>query len=354
VSTLKSQPIAFSSQWRGQMSEYVTSLAWSPEGTLAAGSANGQILLWRDQEEIELRGDTGGSIDALDFSSDGRFLAAGGQDGRVTVWQMSPLPEIIATLDNSPYWVDQLSWCPNQPDLAFSIGKYLQIWNATERAIVSTLPFLSSSVFGLAWRADGTALAVAGDGGVKVWDARDWNDDPYEVDLPAASITVAWSGDGRFLASSSLDHTITVLQWGNPHPWVMRGFPGKIRALAWSGTRKNSAPLLAAASLDGIVVWTKGKTDQEGWDGQVLTGHEGVIQAIAFQPNSSLLASVGEDDRLTLWRGKQLLQTINGAGNGFSTLAWEPSGERLATGGQGGELTIWAPTSRGRGFQSRK
>lgn len=336
------------------MSEYITALAWSPDRSLAAASANGQIVLWRDNETVELHGETGGSIDCLEFSGDGRFLAAGGQDGRITIWKMAEFPEIIATLDNSPAWVDRLGWSPNRSLLAFSSGKYLQIWDAATRAIVASLPFVSSSVLDLSWRPDGTALAVAGNGGVKVWDARDWNDDPFVVDLPAAGTTVAWSGDGAFLASSGLDHTITVLKWGTPHPWVMRGFPGKIRALAWSGVKKGYSPLLAASSLDGIVVWTKGKSDDDGWDGQVLAGHEGVVRAIAFQPNSLLLASVGEDDRLCFWKGRQLLQKINGAGNGFSTLAWEPSGERLATGEQGGELTIWSPTSRGRGFEIRK
>jgi WD40 repeat protein len=332
------------------MSEYVTTLAWSPAGTLAAGAANGQIFLWQNGDQIELQGQKGESIDALEFSRDGRFLAAGGQNGEVTIWEVSARLDIIATLDNSPHWVDQLGWCPQAPYLAFNIGKYVQIWDAREKEIVATLPFLSSSVLGLSWREDGSQLAIAGDKGLKVWDARHWNEDPFVVDLPAASITVAWSEDGHFLASSSLDQTITVLQWGTPHPWVMRGFPGKIRSLAWSGAKKGIAPLLAASSLDGIVVWTKGKTDAQGWDGQVLTGHEGVIQGMAFQPGSLILASVGTDDRLCFWKGKQAIQTIRGSGNGFSTLAWEPSGERLATGGQGGELFVWLPTSRGRGF----
>jgi WD40 repeat protein len=72
--------------------------------------ANGQIILRRDGDGEELRAETGTSIDCLQFSSDGRFLAAGGQDGMVTVWDCRDSREIIATLDLAPAWIDRLGW----------------------------------------------------------------------------------------------------------------------------------------------------------------------------------------------------------------------------------------------------
>jgi WD40 repeat protein len=55
-------------------------------------------MLWRDlpsQGEvawplIPVQVGDGQSIDCLAFSKDGEFLAAGGQDGRMKIWQMHP------------------------------------------------------------------------------------------------------------------------------------------------------------------------------------------------------------------------------------------------------------------------
>jgi WD40 repeat protein len=146
-----------------------------------------------------------------------------------------------------------------------------------------------------------------------------------------------------------------VLDWGNPHPWLMRGFPGKIRHLAWSNSLSSNTPLLAASSVEGVVVWTKGKDDREGWNARVLDLHNGIVRGLAFQPNSLLLASAGDDGCLYLWeKAKRVGQIFNGA-EGFSCLAWHPSGEQLAAGGQQGELLVWQKYSKNlpKGFRGK-
>jgi hypothetical protein len=54
------------------------------------------------------------------------------------------------------------------------------------------LPFSNSSVLDLAWQPNGANIAIAGDGGVKVWSTKDWDDDPYLIEMPSASIVTAW------------------------------------------------------------------------------------------------------------------------------------------------------------------
>lgn len=343
-------------QWRGQLSEYVTAVAWSVDGCLAVSSAAGEVLLWDggngDSRLILGSDDTGEqSIDCLDFSPDGQFLAAGGQDGGVRIWQVKPQLQRITTLKNAPKWVDHMRWSPTANQLAFSLGRYVQVWDAVEKETIITLPFDSSSVLGITWHPQGQHLAIAGDQGAKVWDSRNWDDDPYLVDMPAASMAIAWSPDGKYLASGNLDLTITVVQWDNPHPWVMRGFPGKIRNLRWSKSLSNTAPLLAASSGEGIVIWKKQTDDRQGWDARVLELHTDIIQDIAFQPKSLLLASASNDGWICLWqKAKQIAQIMNGATQGFSCLAWHPGGHQLAAGGQNGEVLVWSESKRGKGF----
>ncbi|NEP10971.1 MAG: hypothetical protein F6K14_12305 [Symploca sp. SIO2C1] len=349
--------VLFQQQWQGSLSEYVTAVAWSPNGLLAASSAAGEVVLWQDGNLVSLLPAGVASIDCLAFSSDGKFLAAGGQNGKVRVWSIldSPLSQGelggIYTLDNAPSWVDKLAWSPACNHLAFSLGRYVGIWDADSQTVITTLPFANSSVLDLAWRPNGENIAISGKVGVKVWSTKDWDDEPYLIDIPSASMVTAWSRDSKYIASGNFDNTITVLEYGNPHPWVMRGFPGKISNLTWSQRGSSNAPLLAASSVEGIAVWKKEADDKDGWNANVLTLHDSKIQALEFHPHSLLLASAADDGWLGLWtKAKQVEQILEGASGGFSCVAWSQNGKQLAAGGQNGELIIWSKSKRGKGF----
>jgi len=326
-----------------KLMDYVTALAWVPQGkALAASSAAGEVVLWENGELVTLQSPTGKSVDCLAFSADGKYLAVGGQDGRVKIWQGS---QLITTLENAPIWVDQLAWDYRSNQLAFSLGRYIQVWDADLGETVATLNFEHSAAACIDWRSDGQYLAVSGYKGVKIWHTQDWDDEPFILSIPTVSVTMAWSADGKYLVSGNMDKTIAVLDWENPEPWMMRGFPGKIRLLAWSNTPDPNlaTPFFAAVSVEGIVVWTKSTDQSVGWSARVLTNHVDIIKAIAFAPNSSLLASAGADGWLCLWNQAEFVsQILTGVSAGFSTVAWNFTGELLAAGGENGELLIWS------------
>jgi len=356
----------FDRHFSGTLSEYVTALTWSPDGkTLAIGSASGEVRLWLDLSSqgevasplIPVQVGEGQSIDCLGFSKDGEFLAAGGQDGRVKIWCLHPDAGVyrcrpLHTLENTPAWVDKLSWSPTSNQLAFCLQRHVQVWDADAGEVAATLNFEESSVLGMSWHPSGQHLTVCGDKGVKVWNAADWNDDPCFFALPTASVAIAWSPDGKYLAAGNLDNTLTVWEWGYLDPWVMRGFPGKIRNLVWSKpVTAVGAPLLALSSVEGVVVWEKQADELGGWDSRVLEAHDGMVQALAFQPDTFVLSSAADDGQVCLWhKAKKVAQVLEGAPDGFSCLDWHPQGYQLAAGGQNGELLIWSKSMRGKGF----
>ncbi|HEY9302298.1 MAG TPA: hypothetical protein VIQ31_39240, partial [Phormidium sp.] len=215
-----------------------------------------------------------------------------------------------------------------------------------------TLNFESSSVLSIVWRPNGKNLAISGHLGVKVWDAQNWNNAPTNLKIPVATLNVAWSADSKFIASGNLDNTLAVWQWDQPEPWLMRGFPGKIRALNWSDHLTSiGTPLLAVASAQSVVVWEKAADESLGWQGKLLDSHDGIVQAIAFQPQSFLLASAAADGLVGIWEeAEQIVQILDGATEGFSCLAWQPQGNKLAAGGNNGEIIIWSKVLPGQDF----
>lgn len=345
----------FTKAWRCSLSDYVTTLAWSPDGVwLGMASAAGEVALCRNSPDVAiLRQADGQSVNALGFSADSQFLAVGGQTGTVTVWPVQESPAApVWTQSYSGVWIDRLAWHPTQPHLAFGVGSQVQIWDIPQNEKLAELDFADSSVLHLAWHPNGKSLAVSGHDGIKIWSAEDWQILPKLIAVPGASLHCAWSADGRYLGSGNLDRTLTVTEVDSPPPWLMQGFPGKVRQVAWSSLLTQSgSPLIAAACLDAITVWEREAQSGKNWRSRVLQHHRERVNAIAFQPSSNLLAAAGEDGVVTLWEdGKTLLQTLKFSQEGCSALAWHPIDQSLAIAGSMGTVMTWKPTQSTKGF----
>ena len=347
----------FKLRWQQTLSDYVTAIAWSTDGTwLVASSAAGEIVRYEANtgETTVLQAAQGESVDALTISADGVFLAAGGQAGTVWIWRLDgSTPDRVMALEHPRTWIDRLQWHPQQPELAFSLGRYVQVWDAPTQSIITTLNFESSSALDLAWHPQGNRLSVSGNQSIKTWQRQDWDNDPIVQEIGGAGEAIAWSPDGTYLASGNNDCSVLVWEDSNPlYPWRMRGFPGKVRQLAWSMAKTAiGAPLLASISGESVVVWTKDGDPSVGWHPQMLDAHQGIVRAIAFQPQSLLLASAAEDGCLYLWhQGSHLAQMLQDVPTGFSCLAWNPQGDAIAAGDSHGDVLVWAKSMARKGF----
>ncbi len=132
-------------------------------------------------------------------------------------------------------------------------------------------------------------------------------------------------------------------------PPVTRTFLGhgaSIRHVAWSPDGK----LLASASFDKtIIVWNVEKDTS-----QRLTGHEDFVYCVEFSPDGSLLASADAGGRIRLWQlsgteahpvGPDNMNVGQGANDAHkgkvTSLAFAPDGRSLASGGWDGQVIVW-------------
>jgi WD40 repeat protein len=230
----------------------------------------------------------------LAASADGRWLAGGGFDSRIRVWEAAT-GKMHATLEGQKGKVAAVAFAPDSTKLASASDDdgTVWLWNLQTREPLLVIPEAADActVEALAFHPAGLLLAVAGidwlatggsDGAIGLWDLQE-NCACGVLDRGATAL--AFHPSGRWLAAASLNNSICV--------WDMES-----RELA-----------------------------------EELTGPSEAVTCIAYSPDGRWLASGGDDRTIRLW------QTETGETKGIcpldtqvKALCFSPDGRYLYTG----------------------
>jgi WD40 repeat protein len=223
---------------------------------------------------------------------------------------------------------------------------------ATQNAPLATpLTGHSGLVSAVAFSPDGKLLASASwDNTIRLWAVSD-PDNPKPVGQPlrghtGAVSSVAFSPDGKTLASSG-DNTARL--WDLTTPTDVKELTAPLTgdgAFYWVAFSPDGRTLAAASEEGAVRLWDVADR-RAPHAGTVLSGHTGPVWKVAFSPNGHTLASSSNDRTVRLWdvtnptHAQQVGPPLTGFTNSANAVAFDPSGSLLAATGTDGVIQLW-------------
>ena len=324
----------------------VHSVTFSPDGgTLVSGAAEGTVLL-RDLETGNAAGLSGHeSLSSMALSPDGAMLASGGyREGTVRLWDVAARTE-VATLEGHADQVTSASFSPGGALLASAGGWYdkstIKLWDVATRKLVGTLKGHTDWAASLVFSPDGAILASAGgwgDATVRLWDVGTHEllsilEGHTNSPLPSVAFSPP---DGALLASAGGREDRTVKLWDvatRQLVGTLEGHEYEVNAVAFSP----DGSTLASGSEDGVWLWDVATQTR------IATLQDNAVYSLAFSPDGKSLLS-GSWGTVRLWDlgTRRSTATFEGHLGTVRSVVFLPDGTVISAAGDG-TMLLWDP-----------
>ena len=276
--------------WKLPPNGDVSSVAYSPDGSIVASSYNPNLVLLSDAESgVSLRtlvGHTSG-VYSVAFSPDGNTIASASYDRTVKLWDVET--------------------------------------GALIRTFVGHLGRVNSVTFS----PDGLRLASGGeDRLVKVWDTQTGGLIFNLTGHIAGVQRVSFSPDGGMLASASRDSTIKI--WNPQTGTLVRTLAGPEGALVDMAFSPDGQMIASASQDRNVRLW-----DPHTGDLLRTLGHAFVVQMVEFSPDGSVLASAAwGENKVRFWNPSTgaTVKVLDQQVGWVYEFSYSPDGKRIAVG----------------------
>jgi WD40 repeat protein len=221
----------------------------------------------------------------------------------------------------------------------------------------------------VAWSPDGTRLVSPGKGPsdpstAEVWAAASGKilltlHDPTPDTAPGHLFSVAWSPDGRWIATAgfSFPHVSQLSSQRGPGTYAtLQIWDATTGALVFTH-RDTPSPMQTVSAIEMVswspdskrVVTGDANSQARIWDipsGRLLltyNGHRSFVTAVGWSPDGKWVTSASSDTTAQVWDPQtgQTAYTYRGHTASIRALAWSPDSTLIATGGIDHTVQVW-------------
>ena len=188
----------------------------------------------------------------------------------------------------------------------------------------------------VAYSPDGRSLAVASSIGIYLYDVATLRELALFTGHTSWVESVAFSPDGKMLASGSADRTVKLWDIATrTNIATFEGHTDRLESVAFSPDGK----ILASGARDNTIrLWDVETRENIA----TLEGHTNLVWSVVFSPDSKILASGSEDDTVKLWdvETRENIATFETHTYRVWSVAFSPDGTILAA-GSWDEVKLW-------------
>jgi WD40 repeat protein len=327
----------------------VNSVKFSPDGVYLVSGSNDQTVKrwnWRESAAVV---SLPMHAPQVALSPDGTRFVSGGSDQVVKLWATHTGTE-LATFKGHLSPVSSVAFHPDgirvaSGDVGRKAPGVVKLWDTRSGTELATLKGHTGEVSCVTFSNDGTRLASGStDHTVKIWDAHSGAElailkgHTREVGFISSGwgvMSVAFSPNGRYLASSSVDRTVKL--W-DPHTGneiaTFKGHTDWVHCVAFSPDSLS----LASSSGKTVILWSA----HDRTEVATLTGHASTVTGVAFSSDGLRLATGSSDRTVKIWdaRNGAELATLRGHTDEVRSVAFSPDNTRLISCG-GSTVKLW-------------
>ncbi|MBI3725469.1 protein kinase [bacterium] len=342
-----SKRLSVRARLQGLHENTIESVAWSPDGSVLA-TGNGEALIrlivpqLEEQRDSELHNRVATvleaherSVSSVAFSPDGRRLASGGADGVLALWDLEP--GRVAVLDH-PDEVHGVAFSPDGRRLATACAdQRVHLFDLSDTTHPVLFPDQGFRVFFLAWSPDSHRLAAGtGNPGDKPAAITVWDVATQRAEKQLEGSTVAWSRDGKWIATSRQSAPIQLID--STAGFAATDVP-EITTEANVAFRPDGR-MLAVLCADSVTLFDVASRRPLG----TLKGHKAQVTSLAWSPDGTRLASGGTDQTIRIFDVVSLKETsvLRSPRTWTTAVAWSPDGNWIVSGGpERSGLVLW-------------
>jgi len=197
----------------------------------------------------------------------------------------------------------------------------------------------SDGIDDIAFSPDGKYIASSSqDQTIRLWDAFTGR----EIKIfNGHAYSIMFSPDGKYFVTGSFDKTIKIRDVNSGNIiWTLSGHSGRIYSVTYSADGKQ---IVSGSDDKTIKLWDAAS----GRELKTFTGHTDDVNSIALSSDGKQIVSGSSDETVKLWdvaTGK-LIKTLSGHSNTVRSVAFSPNGKFIASVSNSDGVKLWDMTS---------